>query len=88
MLLARVTIIIALTFISACSSYVEELASEQFLPVIPEPSDEEKIVDGAIYSNKSQGFFVTERKASEVGDIVTISLNESLLFGILINSWV
>ena len=77
MLLARVTIIIALTFISACSSYVEELASEQFLPVIPEPSDEEKIVDGAIYSNKSQGFFVTERKASEVGDIVTISLNES-----------
>ena len=63
--------------LSACSTYVEEVASEQFMPVIPDETEQERIVDGAIYSGKSKGLFATERKASKVGDIVTVALNES-----------
>jgi len=63
--------------LSACSTYVEDVASEQFMPVIPDETEEERIVDGAIYTGKSKGLFATERKASKVGDIVTVALNES-----------
>ena len=76
----RLTHIITLfcaLLLSACSTYVEDVASEQFMPVIPDETEEERIVDGAIYSGKSKGLFATERKASKVGDIVTVALNES-----------
>ena len=76
----RLTYIITLfcaLLLSACSTYVEDVASEQFMPVIPDETEEERIVDGAIYSGKSKGLFATERKASKVGDIVTVALNES-----------
>jgi len=76
----RLTYIITLfcaLLLSARSTYVEDVASEQFMPVIPDETEEERIVDGAIYSGKSKGLFATERKASKVGDIVTVALNES-----------
>jgi len=76
----RLTYIITLfcaLLLSACSTYVEDVASEQFMPVIPDETEQERIVDGAIYSGKSKGLFATERKASKVGDIVTVALNES-----------
>ncbi|MDA0317880.1 MAG: flagellar basal body L-ring protein FlgH [Proteobacteria bacterium] len=76
----RLTYIITLFYallLSACSTYVEDVASEQFMPVIPDETEQERIVDGAIYSGKSKGLFATERKASKVGDIVTVALNES-----------
>mgnify|MGYP003345825498 FL=1 len=76
----RLTYIITLfcaLLLSACSTYVEDVASEQFMPVIPDETEEERIVDGAIYTGKSNGLFATERKASKVGDIVTVALNES-----------
>ena len=71
-----ITLFFAL-LLSACSTYIEDVASEQFMPVIPDESEEERIVDGAIYTGKSNGLFATERKASKVGDIVTVALNES-----------
>ena len=61
----------------ACSSYTEDLASEAFEPIIPDEEVSQAVVDGAIYDNSSQGLFATERKASKVGDIVTVSLSES-----------
>ena len=67
----------SMLLLSACSTYVEDVASEQFMPAIPDAVNEDKIVDGAIYSGKSKGLFATERKASKVGDILTVSLNES-----------
>ena len=63
--------------LTACSTFVEDVASEQFMPIIPDAANEEKIIDGAIYSGKSKGLFATERIASKVGDIVTVALNES-----------
>ena len=61
----------------ACSSYTEDLASEAFEPIIPDEDVSQVVVDGAIYDSNSQGLFATERKASKVGDIVTVSLSES-----------
>ena len=74
---AHITTLFCVFLLNACSTYVEDVASEQFMPVIPDETEEERIVDGAIYSGKSKGLFATERKASKVGDIVTVALNES-----------
>ena len=69
-------VVMSLT-LAACSTYVEEVASKNFMPVLPEEPLAEPTIDGAIYNRQSQGLFATERKASKVGDIVTISLDES-----------
>ena len=74
---AHITTLFCVFLLNACSTYVEDVASEQFMPVIPDETEEERIVDGAIYTGKSKGLFATERKASKVGDIVTVALNES-----------
>ena len=47
------------------------------MPVMPGEDSEVAPGDGAIYSQKSSGMFATEKIASDVGDLVTISLNES-----------
>jgi len=77
MRLTYIYMLFCVLLLSACSTYVEDVASEQFMPVIPDETEQERIVDGAIYSGKSKGLFATERKASKVGDIVTVALNES-----------
>ena len=77
MRLTHITTLFCALLLSACSTYVEDVASEQFMPVIPDETEEERIVNGAIYSGKSKGLFATERKAAKVGDIVTVALNES-----------
>jgi flagellar L-ring protein precursor FlgH len=76
----RIIILFSVLFcisLSACSTYVEELASDEFAPVFPEENDTEQVADGAIFDGNAQGLFASERKASKVGDILTISLNES-----------
>ena len=77
MRLTYINMLFCALLLSACSTYVEDVASEQFMPVIPDETEEEPIVDGAIYKGKSKGLFATERKASKIGDIVTVALNES-----------
>jgi flagellar L-ring protein precursor FlgH len=61
--------------LSACSTYVEELASDEFAPVFPEEIETTQVADGAIFDGNAQGLFASERKASKVGDILTISLS-------------
>ena len=78
MRLLPLTICSFLIVVTGCSTYVEDLASEDFLPVIPEEDASLNMVDGAIYSQQTPGLFATEKKANNVGDIVTISLNESV----------
>ncbi len=61
----------------ACSTHVENLASEDFQPIIPNFIEiETDVPDGSIYSNASGGLFATDRRASKVGDILTVSLTE------------
>ena len=67
-------------FITGCSTYVENKKAEDFIPIHQEISFAEKddTIDGSIYDDKSSGFFASDRRAKNVGDILTITLNESL----------
>lgn len=64
-------------FLGACSTYVEDEASRAFQPVMPELTDRTTPADGSIYHANVPGLFAVEQRASKVGDILTIALNES-----------
>ena len=63
-----------------CSTYMENKKAEEFVPIHQEISFDEKddTIDGSIYDEKSSGFFASDRRANNVGDILTVTLNESL----------
>ena len=67
-------------FLAGCSTYVENKKAEEFIPIHQEISfsEEDNTIDGSIYNQKSSGFFASDRRAKNVGDILTITLNESL----------
>ncbi len=69
-----------LILLVGCSTYVENKIAEDFTPIHEEISFEEKdsTIDGAIYDEKSSGFFASDRRAKNIGDILTVTLNESL----------
>ena len=73
-------IIFATLFLSSCSTYVENKKSVEFEPIHEEIVFKEKdnTIDGAIYNVTSSGFFAGDRRAKNVGDILTVSLSESL----------
>ena len=63
-----------------CSTYMENKKAEEFVPIHQEISFDEKddTIDGSIYDEKSSGFFASDRRAKSIGDILTVTLNESL----------
>lgn len=65
-------------FVLSCSTHVENLASEDYEPVIPKKYEMTGEVNrtGAIYKDSGGGLFATDRRASHVGDILTVSLTE------------
>ena len=70
--------IILISFIAGCSTQLEERASIDFEPTIPtNPNNGKKDRYGSIYSNSKQGLFATDRRASKVGDILTVALSEN-----------
>ena len=61
-----------------CSTQLEDRASVDFEPNIPIGSKKvNKDKYGSIYSNSQKGLFATDRRASKVGDILTVSLSEN-----------
>ena len=68
----------SLVFIASCSTHVENLASENYEPIIPQAIKSEQHLkpSGAIYSSNSGGLFATDRRASDIGDILTVQLTE------------
>ena len=74
-----ISILLAL-FLSSCSTYVENKKSVEFEPVHKEIvfKEEDNTVDGSIYNSTSSGFFASDRRAKSIGDILTVTLNESL----------
>ena len=67
-------------FLTSCSSYKENKRADEFIPIHEEISfkEDNKQLDGSIYNSSSSGFFASDRRANKVGDILTITLNESL----------
>ena len=73
-----ITGIILIPFVAGCSTQLEERASIDFEPTMPNISKSpEKDKYGSIYSNSQQGLFATDRRASKVGDLLTVSLSEN-----------
>ena len=64
--------------LASCSTQLEDRASIDFEPNIPVTSKKvNKDKYGSIYSNSQKGLFATDRRASKVGDILTVSLSEN-----------
>ena len=65
--------------IGGCSSAKEAKISQSFQmnydQVVP---TKEKMPDGAIYSKSQSGFFLGDRCAHSIGDVLTISLSETM----------
>ena len=73
-----VTGLILISFVSGCSTQLEERASMDFEPTMPSISKStKKDKYGSIYSNSQQGLFATDRRASKVGDLLTVALSEN-----------
>ena len=64
--------------LAGCSTQLEERASMDFEPIIPiAKKTNQKDRFGSIYSNSQNGLFATDRRASKVGDILTVALSEN-----------
>jgi len=62
----------------SCSTHVEDRASMEFQPIIPENMNltNDTSPSGGIYNEASGGLFATDRRAGQVGDILTVALSE------------
>tara|TARA_B110000037_G_scaffold20381_1_gene22005 strand:+ start:238 stop:900 length:663 start_codon:yes stop_codon:yes gene_type:complete len=75
----KILIISILFLINGCSTYVEEAINAEFKPLTPSFEEFKKIPpsNGSIYSGSSAGLFSSDRRAHKVGDILTVTLNET-----------
>ncbi len=65
--------------LGACgATYVEEQNSMEYQPVFPAPAPQVQMgfASGAIYNPSQAGLFATDRRASRVGDILTVAFAE------------
>ena len=75
-------IILSLTSIimlNNCSTYVEEAINKDFKPLTLTVAEMKatKANNGAIYSTSSPGLFSSDKRAHQVGDILTVQLSET-----------
>ena len=69
----------SILMINNCSTYVEEAINKDFKPLSPTIAEMEatKANNGAIYSTSSPGLFSSDKRAHQVGDILTVQLSET-----------
>lgn len=62
----------------SCSTHIEDRASMDFQPIIPDEMNlpNSSAPSGGIYNEASGGLFATDRRAAQVGDILTVALSE------------
>ncbi len=71
-------IILLSSFVFGCQTQLEERASLDFEPSMPNLATKPlKNAYGSIYSNSQSGLFATDRRASKIGDILTVALSEN-----------
>ena len=73
------SILMIALFAGGCSSYIENQASYAFDPIYPEAHvpEDHGAPTGAIYAASKGGLFAKDRRAREVGDILTVTLSET-----------
>ncbi len=64
--------------LSACSDVVQDRLADDWAPVYPVPAIEttRQMPTGAIYSETAPGLFAADRRAAQVGDILTVDFTE------------
>ena len=69
----------ALTLVAGCSTAIQEAESEFYAPIFPmaEVELDAQLPTGAIYSRGAQGIFAADRRARNVGDILTVDFTEA-----------
>ena len=67
--------------LSGCSTHIQEKAALEFEPIYPNELDipVPSKPTGGIYSEAKGGLFATDKRATVVGDILTVNLSESFL---------
>ena len=73
-------LIFALIFVlSSCATHMEDRIGQDFKSIQPDftNTEEKKSQDGAVYDGDG-GLFASDRRANKVGDIITITLEESM----------
>ena len=78
MTLKITSLLLSTLALSACSTAHEEKISASYQQDYDKVvAVHEKAADGAIYSSSQPGFFVGDRRAHAVGDVLTVALNET-----------
>ncbi len=74
----KITAAFAALAVAGCSTQVENARSENFEPVFPVEAIETEysLPSGGIYSTSGQGLFATDRRAKQVGDLLTVQFTE------------
>jgi len=63
---------------TGCSSYVSNIEGQAFTPVDPPVAlASSEPANGAIFHSSQNGLFATDQRARRVGDILTVSFNET-----------
>lgn len=67
-----------LALLAGCSTQIEEAESDLYAPVFPveQVAQERLMPTGGIYSTSSKGLFASDRRAAQVGDILTVDFSE------------
>ena len=75
----KIFTLFSILLVSNCSTYVEEAINNEFKPLMPtvEEMKTTKASNGAIYSTSSPGLFSSDKRAHQVGDILTVQLSET-----------
>lgn len=68
--------LLALLPLAGCATALEERVSQDYAPIMPEPTMFAAPVTGSIYNGGSRGLFVNDRRASAVGDVLTVQFTE------------
>jgi flagellar L-ring protein precursor FlgH len=67
----------SLTLLMACSGPMPMSHTPKFAPVIPLPKDASRAPTGAIFSSGAGDMWQAQKREYQVGDIITVLLNES-----------
>ena len=76
----KVILILILFSLQSCATHMQDKIGEEFKSIQPDYSNFENInnaTEGAVYDGDG-GLFASDRRANRVGDIITITLEETL----------
>ena len=77
-MIPRMSALALMAGLAACSTHIEEAESDLYAPVypVPEVPQDRLMPTGGIYTPGAMGFFAADRRAAQVGDILTVDFSE------------